>query len=377
MATRTGSAAEFVLEFMQRQPERAWRVSELHAASDGKWKADNFTETLKRLLVAGQVKKTIGAGRSVLWSAVTAAPVLVSATTTPQPAKSASTKAAQQPAPVDVPTPLQPTGTAPQFIVDLLARQPDLEWRVAEIVQASGGKWNEKVTYNTLTKLLVAGMVKKTVADRQAWWGIANANLAQAPSAKVATPATAAASAPEKPPVPKPVPQATSGVPKSDKPAITATEFVVSLLANNPGREWRIAEIVQAGGQKWTEPNVYKSLARLFANGQVKKTMKDRTAWWSAVAKATPAKNSTPAKVSVTAAPSLRVVKPAAVEEPATAAKAATPAPVPPPAASATKPAVACGSAASFIVKLLRKVAKKLVTRVTNAKKVASRSRKD
>ncbi len=102
MATRTGSAAEFVLEFMQRQPERAWRVSELHAASDGKWKADNFTETLKRLLVAGQVKKTIGAGRSVLWSAVTAQPVVVAAPTTPL-SRTPSAKATQQPAPVDVP----------------------------------------------------------------------------------------------------------------------------------------------------------------------------------------------------------------------------------------------------------------------------------
>ncbi len=374
MATRTGSAAEFVLEFMQRQPERAWRVSELHAASDGKWKADNFTETLKRLLVAGQVKKTTGAGRSVLWSAVTAAPVLELATTTPQPAKLASAKAAQQPAPVDVPTPLQPTGTAPQFIIELLARQPDLEWRVAEIVQASGSKWNEKVTYNTLTKLLVVGKVKKTVADRQAWWGIANANLAQAPSAKVAMPAPAAAPAPGKPRVPKPVPQPASSVTSSAKPAVTATEFVVSLLAKQPEREWRIAEIVQAGDQKWNEANVYKSLARLFANGQVTKTMKGRTAWWS-TATATPAA-ATPAKVRVPAAPSLRVVKPAVVEEPATAAKAATPAPVPPPAASATKPAVTCGSAASFMVKLLRRLAKELLTRVADGKRATSRSSK-
>ncbi len=375
MATRTGSAAEFVLEFMQRQPERAWRASELHAASDGKWKADNFTETLKRLLVAGQVKKTIGAGRSVLWTAVTtAAPVLVSATTTPLPAKIASTTAVQQPAPVGAPTPVQPTGTAAQFIIDLLAKQPDLEWRVAEIVQASGSKWNEKVTYNTLTKLLVAGKVKKTVADRQAWWGIANANLGNVHPAKVAKLVPAAASALEKTPVPKPVPQPASSVPRSAKPAVTATEFVVSLLANKPEREWRIAEIVQAGGQEWNEANVYKSLARLSANGQVKKTMKGRTAWWSAAAMAT--KNSTPANVRVTAVPSLRVVQPAAREEPATAAKAAIPAPVPPPAASATKPALTCASAASFVVKLLRRLAKELLTRVADGKRAGSRSSK-
>ncbi len=233
------------------------------------------------------------------------------------------------------------------------------------------------MTYNTLTKLLVAGKVKKTVADRQAWWGIANANLGKAPSVKVATPATPTASAPEKPPVPKPVPQPASSVTRSANPAGTATEFVVSLLANKPEREWRIAEIVQTGDQKWNDANVYKSLARLFVNGQVTKTMKGRTAWWSAAATAAPAKNSTPAKVRVTAAPSLRVVKPAAVEDPATAAKAAIPAPVPPPAASATKPAATCGSAAAFIVKLLRQMAKKLVTRVTNGKRAASRSSKD
>ena len=231
--------------------------------------------------------------------------------------------------------------------------------------------------------MLTQGRVKKTLADRQAWWGIAAANLAKTHSAKVITPIepAPAASAPEKPPVPKPVPQATSGVPKSDKPAITATEFVVSFLANSLGREWRIAEIVQAGGQKWTEPNVYKSLARLFANGQVNKTIKGTTAWWSAAATATatPAKIAAPAKVRVTAAPSLRVVKAAAVEEPATAPKASVPprpSPAPTPAASATKPAPTCATAAAFIVKLLRRVAKKLVTRVTNAKKAASRSRK-
>ncbi len=373
MATRTGSAAEFVLDLMQRQPDRAWRISELQAASDGKWKADNFTETLKRLLVAGQVKKTIGADRAAWWSAVTAAPVVV-----PPIAKTASAKAPEQPAPVDVP--VQPTGTAAQFILELLARQPDLEWRVAEIVQASGSKWGDTTIYNTLTKLLAQGRVKKTVADRQAWWGIATANLAQAQPAKIATPIepAPASSTPEKPTGPKPVPQPASAVLKSDKPVITATEFVVHLLANHPAREWRIAEIVQAGGQKWTEPNVYKSLARLFANGQVNKTIKGTAAWWSAAATATatPTKNSTPAKMRVTAAPSLRFVNPAAVEGPATAASAAIPAPVPPPAAGATKPALTCGSAASFMVKLLRQLARKLVTRVTNAKKAASRSGK-
>ncbi len=319
MATRTGSAAEFILTLLEQQPDRAWRISELHAQCDGRWNVDNFHETLKRLLAAGRVKKTLGEGRSTWWSARSGM--------APAPAPAAS----------HVPpalAPHAPNGTASQFVLDLLGKQPDLEWRIREILDASGNKWREANVYNALTRLLSAGRVRKTLTERQAWWSIAG-GAGTAHPAQVATPApvAAAAPAPELPPVPKPVSPPASGVLELERPVGTATQFVVELLTSKPDLEWRIAEIVQVGGQKWTEPNVYKSLDRLFKAGKVKKTVNGGV-WWSAATAASttlaPAKTASSAAAAKSATPSA-----SAPQEPVTAAEQST------------------GSAAQFILDLL------------------------
>ena len=298
MATRTGSAAEFILTLLEQQPDRAWRISELHAQCDGRWNVDNFHETLKRLLAAGRVKKTLGEARSTWWSAVPSTSVA--------PAPEAS--AAQVPAAVHD----TPGGTAAQFILDLLGKQPDLEWRIREILDASGNRWREANVYNTLTRLLDAGKVKKTLTDRQAWWSIAGVHAGTAHPAQVATPALVAAAAPatEAPHAQKSVPQP-AGVVATEQLSSTATKFVVALLAGKPDRQWRIAEIVEAGGQKWTEPNVRKSLTGLFKGGKVKKTVNGGV-WWSA-ASAAPA-SAAPAKAVLPVA----AAKPATPRAPAT-----------------------------------------------------------
>ncbi len=281
MVTRTGSAAEFILTFMARQPERAWRISELLTACEGRWKADNFHETLKRLLAAGRVQKTVGADRSARWSAVTAPAGTSSPTETPPVAPGATEPAGK---PADRASTLAgEAGTAAEFVLGLLGTQPDLEWRISEIVEA-GGCWTDGGVSTTMKRLLAKGLVRKSVADRQAWWGIAKADAGIAGSTKGAksAPTPVMASVPELAAVPEPIAELSFVAAESDRTAATATQFVAALLASKPAREWRIAEIVAAGGQKWTEPNVYKSLVRLLRAGKLKKTITGRTSWWSA-----------------------------------------------------------------------------------------------
>ncbi len=266
MATRTGSAAEFILTLLEQQPDRAWRISELHAQCDGRWNVDNFHETLKRLLAAGRVKKTLGEARSTWWSAVPSTSVA--------PAPEAS--AAQVPAAVHD----TPGGTASQFVLDLLGKQPDLEWRIREILDASGNRWREANVYNTLTRLLEAGKVKKALTDRQAWWSIAGDTTVTAAVAVLApAPTPAAVRAPAA--APTPVAAAAETPEARGEPASTAASFIVDLLTRYPDYEMQVADIWEEADRKWKQQTVANTLELLVAKGVVSRVKDGRNVWFS------------------------------------------------------------------------------------------------
>ncbi len=273
MATRIGSAAEFVLATFEGRPTRQWRIAELVATAGGCWKAENFTETLKRLHGAGRVQKTVGEGRSAWWSAVapilTAAPVIREMTVQP-----------------DAPTPDGPRDTAAQFILDLLAQLPDHEWRVAEIAEASGHRWTDANIYTTLTRLAASGTVKKAVTDRQAWWSIGGEPVAVPEVAAPAEPVAAA-------PVAKPAPVAKlapvravarSPIAAPDDSTVTAAEFITDLLARHPDYEMSVNDIWEEADRRWAAQTVFNTLERLVVAGKVVRVKDGRHVWYSAAA---------------------------------------------------------------------------------------------
>ncbi len=263
MATRTGSASEFVLALLEKQPDRAWRISELHAECAGKWNVDNFHETLKRLLAAGKVKKRVGEGRAAWWSALSG--------------PAAAQTSAPTLAPVAMQAPAASSSTASQFILDLLGKQPELEWRIREILDASGNKWREANVYNTLTRLLEAGKVKKTLSDRQAWWSIAGV----VGSTAVAGPAPVPAPAPEAAPTPTTAAAAAVPPASADELASTAKAFIVDLLSRHPDYEMQVADVWEEADRKWTQQTVANTLERLVAKGVVTRIKEGRNVWFS------------------------------------------------------------------------------------------------
>ena len=287
MATRTGSASEFVIALLEQQPDRAWRISELHAECAGKWNVDNFHETLKRLLASGQVKKTVGEGRATWWSAVSGQ------TSSRAPETSAAHEA--------VAAHDARSSTASRFILDLLGKQPELEWRIREIVDASGNKWHEATMYNTLTRLLEAGKVKKALTDRQAWWSIAGVHTGAAAPAEAVAPApatataasskavpSAAAAEPPMPPSPSivahegiQVPQQANEASASEQPTGSAAGFIVDLLTRHPDYEMQVNDIYEEAERKWAEQTISNTLDRLVKQGSVARVKDGRHVWYS------------------------------------------------------------------------------------------------
>ncbi len=275
MATRIGSAAEFVLATFDSPPTRQWRIAELVAAAGGRWKAENFTETLKRLHGAGRVQKTVGEGRSAWWSAVapivTAAPVIRELT-----------------APPDAATPDGPRDTAAQFILGLLAQFPDHEWRVAEFVEASGHRWTDANIYTTLTRLAASGKVKKSVTDRQAWWSIGAEPVAATEAAASAEP-VAAAQLGKPAHVAMPTPAATAAVAPAfsasapNESTVTAAEFIKDLLTRHPDYEMSVSDVWEEAERRWAAQTISNTLERLAGAGKVVRVKDGRHVWYSAL----------------------------------------------------------------------------------------------
>lgn len=78
--------------------------------------------------------------------------------------------------PVSPPAPPPSTAqTAPEFILELLAKDPELEWQIADIHDACNGRLTKRNLNNALDRLLKKRAVTRTVdPDRSAWWSIAN-----------------------------------------------------------------------------------------------------------------------------------------------------------------------------------------------------------
>ena len=188
------------------------------------------------------------------------------------------------------------TGTAAEYVLQVLASQPDAEWRLAELVADCEKCWTEANMYNTLTRLLASGKVKKTVDGRSAWWSIASGHAAApAPVSKGPTPAgLKRASAPvSKSPAPAPgaltvakAPKQTKAHAASQKPpgprSGGATAFVLQLLRAYPDYEMSVDDIYEEAERKWTKDNISNTMGRLLEKGLVTRvTDPNRAAWWS------------------------------------------------------------------------------------------------
>ncbi len=63
--------------------------------------------------------------------------------------------------------------SAPEFILKLLGKDAELEWQIADIHEACGGRWTKANLNNALDRLLKKGQVARTVdPNRAAWWSI-------------------------------------------------------------------------------------------------------------------------------------------------------------------------------------------------------------
>jgi hypothetical protein len=65
------------------------------------------------------------------------------------------------------------TQSAPEFILAVLGKDPELEWQIADIHNECGGRWTKGNLNNALDRLLKKGAVARAVdPDRSAWWSI-------------------------------------------------------------------------------------------------------------------------------------------------------------------------------------------------------------
>lgn len=162
------------------------------------------------------------------------------------------------------------SGSAAEFVLNLFHTEPERAWRIADLRTASAERWTTENLHNTLTRLEVRGLAAKaTSPNRVVHWSANHdkADVAKAPEpARIASPTVHAAGGK----------QAGAGAEPT-----TASEFVLHLLDNDPELEWKTAEIVEAGQNRWNEPNVHKSLVRLHRAGKIGKTVNGRSTWWS------------------------------------------------------------------------------------------------
>jgi DNA-binding IclR family transcriptional regulator len=69
------------------------------------------------------------------------------------------------------------TGTAGEFVMQLLRQYPGNECSIADLFDACGGKFTKENLHNALTRLLEKGLVARTVEGRSAWWAISAEGL--------------------------------------------------------------------------------------------------------------------------------------------------------------------------------------------------------
>ena len=158
------------------------------------------------------------------------------------------------------------TGTATEFILQVLASQADTEWRLADLRDRCDGRWTEANLYNTLTRLLVAGRIQKVVEGRAVWWSIGAAKAAPLTPTAVAAPAMVPAetATPGSPPEAR----AKVAAPMPDKTAETASQAILSLLGRHPDYEMQVNDVWEELGRKWAVQTVGNQLTWLAGAGQ-------------------------------------------------------------------------------------------------------------
>ncbi len=166
------------------------------------------------------------------------------------------------------------TGTVTEFIVNLFAAQPDMEWRIAEIVAAGDNKWNAANVANSLARMFKAGKVKKNV-NGGAWWSAASAAPVNVKPAKAAAPASTTAASPN------PVPSAVVGEPKPAEAGSTAAAFILDLLKRHPDYEMQVSDIWEECDRKWKRQTIFNTLDKLVAGGKVARVKDDGKVWFS------------------------------------------------------------------------------------------------
>ena len=169
--------------------------------------------------------------------------------------------------------------TATEFVLQTLAADRTLEWRVGDLMEKAAGRWTEANVYNSLTRLHAAGTIKRTKDGHAAWWS-APAGFASpaaqpepvetAPVQVIPDEASAEAAIAQ--------PESTS----SEGP--TAQSFIVDLLTRHPDYEMQVADIWEEAERKWKQQTVANTLERLVAKGVVARVKDGRNVWFSIAA---------------------------------------------------------------------------------------------
>ncbi len=165
--------------------------------------------------------------------------------------------------------------TASEFVLQTLAADQTLEWRVGDLMEKAAGRWTEANVYNTLTRLHAAGKIKRTKDGHAAWWS-APTNIVSTP--EVSEPASMV---PVLDPAEERAPAAKIQPPELAVEGPTAQAFIVDLLTRHPDYEMQVADIWEESARKWKQQTVANTLERLVVKGIVTRVKDGRNVWFS------------------------------------------------------------------------------------------------
>ncbi len=69
------------------------------------------------------------------------------------------------------------SGTAREFVLQILRLYADREMQVADQYDLAGGRFTKDNLANLMPKLLAEGLVTRTTDGRSAWWAVTSAGL--------------------------------------------------------------------------------------------------------------------------------------------------------------------------------------------------------
>jgi len=68
MPKKNGTATEFVLNTLRQWPDNELRISDFYELAGGRFKKENLSNSLTRLLAKGEVVRNIDDNRSAWWA---------------------------------------------------------------------------------------------------------------------------------------------------------------------------------------------------------------------------------------------------------------------------------------------------------------------